>query len=646
MTAVVALGGGLVLVALLVLALVRPEVALLALVGLDVSNLNQVVADQVGVSPYRPLLLLALVALFVLLRRRRLVLRWSPVTLGLLVLFAGFCASLFGAADPAASQELLVSRARDLLYYLVVLGLVVSLRRVVTLAQVVVLVLAGLAGLTVVHEYLLGNSGDLFGLSRVPLVQEGGASTPRHAGTSSDVNFWARLLILVTPLALSLWAGAGRWRPRVVWAGCVLALLLGVYLTQSRGGFIALFVGLVTWLLLAGGRYRRSVLLLPVLLVVLVPLSGIGSRLLTLTAVTSSSTATADPSVVTRQRLQIDAWHMFLDRPLTGHGIGSYGTLFPRYDRLADYYTPVDIVVAAHNFYLEQAADGGVVLLLAWLVFAGTVLFAALRSRAVALRAGRTAEALLAVGVVAGVIGWAVASVFLHLSDFRAVLVVAALAAALDLRAAEQPAAAVAAPVAPVPHRRLAVAGWAALAVAAAVGCVTAASASSTVWTSTSALAVVTARSGDPSTSYQLDVVTRGQIVPTLTAVVQRSSSLDDLAAAGAPADVLTVDADQSRLGGAVVVRVSAASAEAADGAAAAAVRLATQRVSALQEDYVLRGEPAPAEARTPVARWLAAPLGLLAVAAAALAVRTGRRRDDRPEPVTGTLVPQGRRSS
>ena len=188
------------------------------------------------------------------------------------------------------------------------------------------------------------------------------------------MNFWARQLILFTPLGMSLLAASRSWRSRSVWAGCTLSLLLGVYLTQSRGGFIALFVAIICWLAIAGGRYRKAIVYLPLALIVIVPLSGIGSRLRTLT---SSSAASADPSVFTRKRLQLDAWHMFLDQPVFGHGIGSYRALFPSYDRISNVYQPIDIVVAAHNFYLEQAADGGVVLMLAWMIFAGTVLFAA-----------------------------------------------------------------------------------------------------------------------------------------------------------------------------------------------------------------------------------------------------------------------------
>ena len=325
---------------------------------------------------------------------------------------------------------------------------------------------------------------------------------------------------MFTPLAFSLGAAATRRPVRLVWAGCAVSLVAGVYLTQSRGGFLALFLAVVVWLAVAGGWYRRSLLLVPVVVAVLVPLSGIGARLSTLT----TSGGTADPSVVERRRLQVDAAKMFLDRPLTGHGIGSYPSIFRSYDRLADSYQPVDIEVAAHNLYLEQAADGGIVLFLAWAVFVGSVLFAAVRSLVIGRRAGDDLTAWLPVGVISGLAGWLLASAFLHLSDFRALLLLAALAAALDVRARALP------PAPALPRRRtaspgrLTVAGLVAVLVLSGGGLATSLLTGRVTYRTVATMAVVPATTGaSGSNAYQLDVVSRGIIVPTLATVLQRT---------------------------------------------------------------------------------------------------------------------------
>ncbi len=616
--------GATVLALAAVLAVLRPRVALVTLTALDVSGINAVLADHVGTSPYKPELGLAVLALAVLAARRRLRFAWSPVLLGLLVLTAGFCLSFVYAAAPTVSTALLSERMRDLAYFVVVYALVLSTRSVTTVARAAVLVLAGLAGLTVVHEFVLHNVGDLGGLSQVPLVQEGGAFTARHAGTSTDVNFWGRLLILLTPLAASLAAAATTWRGRAFWSAAAASLIVGVYLTQSRGGFIALLVAVVVWLALAGGRYRRSILLIPVALAVLVPLSGIGSRLLTLAA---GSTATADPSVVTRKRLQLDALRMFTDSPLVGHGIGSYRTLFPRYDRVSNAYDPVTIIVAAHNFYLEQAADGGVVLLMAWAVLAGTVLFVALRTLSVTQGLAATTERFLAVGIIAGVLGWAVASVFLHLSDFRALLLLAALGAALDAstraRALPRPVPARAAP----PSRpqlalagaAVAVVGTAALAVVLVPG--------PTRFVNTATMAVgPAATAANGSTAYQVDVISRGRIVPTLTSVLSHTLTTTRLAGAVPAGRPASVSVSQSRLGGSIVLTVSAGSAAEAVDLGAAAVRVSESEVDALSSPYTLTGSMSGPAAERTFSPWTAVPPAAVALVSALLLRLQGRR--------------------
>jgi O-antigen ligase len=610
-------------VAVAALALVRPRVALLLLVVLDVANLNGVIAENVGISPYRALLGLATVALLMVLVRSRSQLSWSPVLLGVAVLFAGFAVSLVGAADPTASVALLTSRLRDLFYFVVVYALLLTTRAARPVASAAVLVLGGLAALTVVHEFVLGNRGDLLGLSRVPLVSQSGAATPRHAGTFADVNFWGRLLILFAPLAFSLGAAATRRRTRLVWVGCSLSLIAGVYLTQSRGGFIALFVAIVVWLAVAGGWYRRALLLLPVVVAVLLPISGIGARLSTLT----TSAGAADPSVVERTRLQVDAAKMFLDRPLTGHGIGSYPSIFRSYDRLADSYQPVTIKVAAHNLYLEQAADGGVVLFLAWTIFVGSVLFVAVRALVIGRRSEEPLTTWLPLGVISGLAGWLLASAFLHLSDFRSLLVLAALAAALDVRARGLP------PV-PVPLRR----GRAPASRFAAVALVAALVLSGTgvaaslltgrdVYHSVATLAVVpTNTSASGSGAYQLDVVSRGIIVPTLATILQRTLTPAEVGRpAGTAARVKVFPSDQ---GGAVLVQVTTTDPGTAEPAGRRAVALAQQEMAALTTGYQLSGAPGATGASRPLRRWLTIPCGLAMVVAALALIRLRRVRD------------------
>ncbi|GAA3580038.1 hypothetical protein GCM10022197_42140 [Microlunatus spumicola] len=626
MTGLAALLAAAVGLAFVGLALLRPRLVLVMLVGLGVPNLNVVITANTGLSPYLGELGLAALALVVMARRGQLRLAWSPVVTGVLVLYAAFWVSLATAVDPVAGASVMTERSKELVFFVLVLALCLSIDKVTLAPATAVTIVSALAALTAVHAFVLGGQGDLGGLSNVPVALEEGALTARHSGTSPDPNFWARLLVLLLPTALSFMALSRGWR-RLWWLGCAGALLVGIYLTQSRGGFIALAVALVVWLVLAGGRYRRSLLVLPLVVAVLVPVTGIASRLSTLGDVTSTSTATADLSVVTRARLQLDALRMFLDSPLTGKGLGSFGTEFLRYDRDSNFYQPVDIVVAAHNFYLEQAADGGIVLLLGWAVFFGTILFAALRARGLAGR--RSTEGMLGLGVVGGVVGWLVASVFLHLSDFRAVLVVAAAAAVVDVRARSgpRPPAQVAARR---PSRRAVRVVAAVVAVASAVGAVGVGLVPARQYTSTTTLAIVPGTQRvDGLSAYEVDLISRDLLSPTFARVLtSRVTPAAVDASLGRSVPGLTVTAAPSRLGGGVTLTVSGRAAGDVVDASAAATTLGTDVVAGLRTPWVLVGQPFPPQAVTSPTRWAAVPLALLFLLACGVLVRSTRRRE------------------
>jgi len=596
-----------------VLALIRPRICLVALVTLDITGLNGVIAENVGVSMFWPMVLLSLLALLALVRRGQFRFRWSPVILGVLVLYAGFCLSLVNAADPAAAQAVLIERGRDLVVFAIVLALLLSTGGAGTLVRSLVAVFAALAGLTAVHEFVLGNQGNLFGLSNVPLVKEGGAATARHSGTVADVNFWGRLLILALPPALSLtavalarrgatslrWSGPGEFSPgwfwpACFWAGCAASLALGIFLTQSRGDLLAAFLAVVIWLVLA-----------------------------------------VDPSVAERTRLQLAAWEMFKSAPFTGHGVGSYRSLFESYDRLSNYSAPVRIDVAAHNLYLEQAADVGVLGLLAWAVFVGTVVFALVRCLTRSDRRTSAETRFLAVGLLAALIGWLAASVFLHLSDFRALLTVAALAAALDASVRDRPPL----PARPEPSatRRLAgLTAWAVLVLASGAGLIAMAVPAQTRYADSATLGVVPVSTKvDGAVAYLQDVVSRGMVVPTFATVLNADISPELLIETAGldPSQTgrVTYEALPSRLGGAVEVTVTAEDPASAERLGEAAVELSEARILELDAYYQLEGQMAGAQPVVIVPAWVAAPLAaLLAVSLTGLmqSVRSFRRRD------------------
>jgi O-antigen ligase len=57
-----------------------------------------------------------------------------------------------------------------------------------------------------------------------------------------------------------------------------------------------------------------------------------------------------------RAAMRIDTWHIFLDHPVVGTGLGTLQQVFPPYDTLYD----GRIVNHSHNDYLELLAEAGI----------------------------------------------------------------------------------------------------------------------------------------------------------------------------------------------------------------------------------------------------------------------------------------------
>jgi O-antigen ligase len=580
MTPVLAIAG-------IALANTLPRLLLTVMVVLDVTNLNAVIADHTGVSLYRPLLFLAVVALLVLARQRRLVLRGSPVVVTLMLLLGCVWVNAVFSTIPATSNQAAFTLTTDMFYFLVVYVLLCSLRSWAEVMAAATVGLAVLAAVTVGHELLLGGSGDVFGLSRRVLVEQGTDLIPRYAGPMEDVNFWGRLLLLFLPVALSFAALAGRrgsYARLGGWAVAAVSLVAGIYLTDSRGAFLALPVGLFAWMLLAGRRTRRTLLWLPLPLFLMIVVSGAGDRLSSLNQLFSGGTlSSGDASLTNRLRLMQDAGRMFLASPWMGQGVGTYQDRVGLFDRYANTSAPLEVAGAAHNFFLEQAADGGVVLLIAWVLVGGAVVVACRRSLRL-LGVTQVSDRYVVVGGASGLAGWLAASMFLHMSNFRALLVVLAVLAAIEQEARRTGTGVMGARPAAARLRRAVagglVAASAALVVAGGVGLL--ANGWTTSWRSTAVLAIGVEDAQGDYAAYYLELISRGLVAPTFAEVLQRQ--YDAGYSAEGRATFLA-----SPEGGAIVVEVIADTEADAQASAADTVTWARSQVAGLETPYVLR---------------------------------------------------------
>ncbi|WP_156744576.1 O-antigen ligase [Mycobacterium sp. E740] len=406
----------------------------------EVANVSGVVGSKGPFSVFRLSLLLGLVALGLALRdpvaRARLN-WWTAGFIGLVGVFLlTRLLSAIGAQDVGASLGLLTNEVADFLFVIVVLMLIQVTERPWAVAAAVVVPLAVLSVLTLVNQLLFGGAASFGGFATVTEASGELVTTPRYGGPLPDSNFWGRHLIMGLPLAGALIVrarAAGQQRVVVAWAAAMLALLIGIYLTQSRGTFISTLVVLIVWTVASGpGARRRAVKMLPVVvLILLVP--GVGNRLVALMNDLWGSQPgyTIDPSVAGRMAAQEVAWAMFDDRPIFGFGLGGFGLEVPRYSGLVPTAVTEPATAAPHDLYAELACEGGVVGLIGWAILVGGIVVCiAVRVSQLALRSD-VVERCLAAAALAAIIGWSTASIFIHLSYLRTFGILLALAGAM-----------------------------------------------------------------------------------------------------------------------------------------------------------------------------------------------------------------------
>ncbi|MGC0773981.1 MAG: O-antigen ligase family protein [Candidatus Acidiferrum sp.] len=151
--------------------------------------------------------------------------------------------------------------------------------------------------------------------------------------------------------------------------------IAALFLAASRGGIVSFTVELgvlVFWLLLrrTAGKHLLSagaVLLLAFLMVSWLGVQQLVERF--------SSLQSLEVTAGKRASMRTDTWHIFLDHPWMGTGLGTLQVVFPRYETLYD----GKIVNHTHNDYLEGLAETGIVggLCCAW--FLGVLFFDSLR---------------------------------------------------------------------------------------------------------------------------------------------------------------------------------------------------------------------------------------------------------------------------
>lgn len=285
---------------------------------------------------------------------------------------AVICVSLLIATSPASALKEIVKWTEALAVVALTLWLARSPRRIHLTAWA--LITAGLVEALIGYgQWALAN-GDL---------GPGGASI-RVFGTFAQPNPYAGYLNFALPLALALTFFALDARERWVAAGATVLLLGAQALANSRGGLLGLVAAIVV-IAAVGWRRERLVAIVAVAgtalgliawFAHLIP-THIETALVRQVRVGSISDIcqpnSANFSTVERLVHWIAGLRMFAANPVLGVGAGNYNAAYPRYTPSLACWP--EGLGQAHNYYINVAAETGILGLLAFLALVAAVLW-------------------------------------------------------------------------------------------------------------------------------------------------------------------------------------------------------------------------------------------------------------------------------
>jgi O-antigen ligase len=231
---------------------------------------------------------------------------------------------------------------------------------------VVIMCLAGIsqAGLGYVQAFL--------DLGPASFVRD---ASLRVYGTFAQPNPYAGYINMTLAVVIALMLLGRNWATRI-FSACVAIPLAGVeYYSQSKGGWLAISAAVIFIFTLGFPRMRGLLYSIFILIVCitgayiagLIPSHLTDPILTKIGVINISFTNPSTDNYANSERVAhwIAGIHMFQNYPLLGVGIGNYQDAYPAY-HLGIFVVPLG---HAHNYYINIAAEAGVLGLTAFILF-------------------------------------------------------------------------------------------------------------------------------------------------------------------------------------------------------------------------------------------------------------------------------------
>ncbi len=382
---------------------------------------------HVGIFPITPIKLVGipLVAAALLLPRPR---DTAPRPgAGILFLFAAF--ALFQVFGTILSSQSFPASDASTLFSLAILmlatNLLISTQRKLQMTIRVIVLVETFASIWLYKQYYI-------------------LHYPRPLGPSSDPNYEALSLVATVPLAI--WMIRYEARDLWKWAGwiCTPILAFAVFVSQSRGGLLALMV--IAALMWVNSRHKMRLMLGSAAAAAFMFAIGPGHLLKRIQQIRVQGEAETGDELSTRCRVELAraGIRMMEAHPLFGIGLGQFKLVEFLYNPVLDIIEPSAHV--AHNTYVQLGAEGGIPALVLYLAILGATLATCRASQK--LPGVPEDISALALSFQIGLIGIMVAEFFLTAQYIKEVWVLVSLAPnlyAISVQAADKKMAASAA---------------------------------------------------------------------------------------------------------------------------------------------------------------------------------------------------------
>ncbi|MBZ0272451.1 O-antigen ligase family protein [bacterium] len=280
---------------------------------------------------------------------RNLKLLRSGQLAAVIALMAVIGMSIIGSYYRSASLERFFDMARVLVMVFLVAHIVDTLPRLKITIWSILLSLTYLA----VTNFTLWATGQK--------VIDNGGSGGVSGGFLGDGNDFALAMNVMMPMAIFQFLYAKTWKLRLACAGVVVAFVLAIVATYSRGGFlglIAVFAMAFFFYIMRTRQWGKGV----AIIVLVFLLGGIGIAIFAPDSFKERMGGMAEYEEDESALGRLDAWgagvRMLVDQPLFGVGAGAfsdaYGLKYKPFDAIANTWRE------AHSFYVQTMAELGI----------------------------------------------------------------------------------------------------------------------------------------------------------------------------------------------------------------------------------------------------------------------------------------------